>query len=109
MKNNVLVNRALKTFGHEQLPFKRFSSNAVWYNMMVLGHNLFEAFKEDVTDQVIAASVYADTFRRLFIDTAGQIVGHAGKKIMKVPRGDFNRLQLDRLLAKCQNGLPQLC
>ena len=104
-----LANRALKTFGHEQLPFKQFSSNAVWYNMMLLGHNLFEAFKEDVTDQVIAASVYADTFRRKFIDTAGQIIRHAGRMIMKVPRCDFNRLQFHSLLAKCQNGLPQLC
>jgi len=104
-----LANRALKTFGYEQLPFKRFSSNAVWYYMMVLGHNMFEAFKEDVTEQVIATTVYADTFRRQFIDTAGQIVCHAGIIIMKVSRVDFKRLLFESLLAKFKNGLPQLC
>ena len=104
-----LTNRALKTFGHEQMPFKRFNANAAWYYLMVLGNNLFEAFKEDVTEPVIAVSVYADTFRRKFIDTAGKIVRHAGKMIMKVSRVDFQRLQFDRLFEKCQNGLPQLC
>ena len=104
-----LANRALKTFGHELLPFKRSPANAAWYYLMVLGNNLFEAFKEDVTEPVIAVSVYADTFRRRFIDTAGKIVRHAGKMIMKVSRVDFQRLQFDRLFEKCQNGLPQLC
>ena len=69
-----LTNQALKTFGHEQLPFKRFPANAAWYYLMLLGNNLFESFKEDVTASVISVSVYANTFRRQFIDTAGKIV-----------------------------------
>ena len=104
-----LTNRALKTFGHEQLPFKRFTANAAWYYMMLLGNNLFESFKEDVTEAVIPVSVYADTFRRRFIKTAGKIVRHAGKLSMKVPRAVFERLQLDRLFERCQNSLPLLC
>ena len=104
-----LTNRALKTFGHEQLPFKRFNANAAWYYLMVLANNLFEAFKEDVTESVIPVSVYADTFRRQFIDTAGKLVRHAGKLVMKVPKVDFDRLHFDRLFEKCQVGLPQLC
>ena len=104
-----LTNRALKTFGHEQLPFKQFTANAAWYYIMLLGNNLFEAFKEDVTDAVISVSVYADTFRRQFVDTAAKIVRHAGKLIMKVPEADFVRLKFDRLIEKCQTGLPQLC
>jgi hypothetical protein len=55
-----LTNRALKTFGHEQLPFKRFPANAAWYYMMLLGNNLFESFKEDVTESVVSVSVYAE-------------------------------------------------
>ena len=104
-----LTNRALKTFGHEQLPFKRFNANAAWYYLMVLANNLFEAFKEDVTESVIPVSVYADTFRRQFIDTAGKLVRHAGKLVMRVPKVDFDRLKFDRLFEKCQVGLPQLC
>ncbi len=104
-----LTNRALKTFGHEQLPFKRFNANAAWYFMMVLGNNLFEAFKEDVTEAVIPVSVYADTFRRRFIDTAGKLVRHAGKLVLKVSKVDMMRLRLDRLFEKCLTGLPQLC
>jgi hypothetical protein len=104
-----LTNRALKTFGHEQLPFKRFPANAAWYYLMLLGNNLFESFKEDVTASVISVSVYAHTFRRQFIDTAGKIVRHAGKLIMKVPRAAYERLQFGKLLEICQNSLPQLC
>ncbi len=37
--------------------------------MMVLGNNLFESFKDDVTEAVIPVSVYADTFRHRFIDS----------------------------------------
>ena len=104
-----LTNRALKTFGHEQLPFKRFTANTAWYYLMLLGNNLFESFKEDVTEVVIPVSVYADTFRRQFIKTAGKMVRHAGKLIMKVPRAAFERLQLDQLFERCQNSLPLLC
>ncbi len=104
-----LTNRALKTFGHEQLPFKRFAANAAWYYLMLLGNNLFESFKEDVTESVIPVSVYADTFRRQFIDTAGKMVRHAGKLIMKVPRATFKRLQFDKLFNICQTSLPLLC
>jgi len=77
--------------------------------MMVLGNNLFESFKEDVTEAVIPVSVYADTFRRRFIDTAGKLVRHAGKLVMKVNLVDFVRLKFDRLYEKCLTGLPQLC
>jgi hypothetical protein len=98
-----LANRALKNFGHEQLPFKRFAANTAWYYLMCVSHNLFEAFKEDVSAPVISVSVYADTFRRQLIDTAGKIVRHAGKLIMKVPRATFERLQWVRLFAACQS------
>ena len=98
-----LANRALKNFGHEQLPFKRFAANTAWYYMMCVSHNLFEAFKEDVSAPVISVSAYADTFRRQLIDTAGKIVRHAGKLIMKVPRATYERLQLDRLFSACQS------
>ena len=51
-----LANRALKNFGHQQLPFKDFISNTACYYLMLLGNNLFEAFKEDVSKPVIAVT-----------------------------------------------------
>lgn len=39
-----LVNRGLKDFGKEQLPFKRLESNAAFYYMMVISFFLFETF-----------------------------------------------------------------
>ena len=100
-----LANRALKNFGHEQLPFKKFAPNTAYYYLMLLGNNLFEAFKEDVSKPVIAVTMYADTFRRQFLDTAGKLLRHAGKLILKIPKTTFERLQLDQLFATCQHAL----
>lgn len=96
-----LANRALKNFGHEQLPFKQFNPNAAWYYTMLVGHFLFESFKEDVISPVVSFSAYADTVRRQFIDIAGKIVSHSGKIILKVASSCFERLQLSKLLDRC--------
>ncbi len=101
--NDELANRAIKNFGEEQLPFKNFYANAAWYFFMLLGNNLFESFKEDVSVSVIAKTVYADTFRRQFIDTAAKIVRNGKKLIMKVPTACFERLQFDKLFERCLN------
>jgi len=106
--NDELANQALKNFGHEQLPFKDFNANAAWYYLMLLGNNLFEAFKEDVSAPVITVTVYADTFWRQFLDTAGKLTRHAGKLIMKVPKASFERLRLDRLFASCRQALATI-
>lgn len=96
-----LANRALKNFGHEQLPFKRFTANSAWYYTMLVGHFLFESFKEDVISPVISVNAYADTVRRQFIDIAGKVVSHSGKIILRVATACFDRLQLSRLLDRC--------
>ena len=70
-----------------------------------VGNNLFEAFKEDVSKPVVAVTMYANTFRRQFLDTAGKLVRHAGKLILKIPKTTFERLQLDQLFASCQHAL----
>ena len=44
---------------------------------MLLGNNLFEAFKEGVCGLLIAATIYAGTFRRQFLETAGYWCGMA--------------------------------
>jgi hypothetical protein len=96
-----LANRALKDFGHEQLPFKRFAPNAAWYYTMLVGHFLLESFKEDVSTPVIAVGAYANTVRRKLIDIAGKIVSHSGKIILKFTTACFDNLRLSELFERC--------
>lgn len=107
--NDELANRAIKNFGEEQLPFKYFYANAAWYFLMLLGNNLFESFKADVSSSVIATTVYADTFRRQLIDTAAKIVRNGKKLMMKVPTDCFHRLQFDKLFERCLNVTVLMC
>jgi hypothetical protein len=100
-----LANRALKDFGHEQLPFKRFAPNAAWYYTMLVGHFLLESFKEDVSSPVIAVGAYANTVRRKLIDIAGKIVSHGGKIILKFTSACFDNLRLSELFERCNTVL----
>jgi hypothetical protein len=98
-----LANRALKDFGHEQLPFKRFNPNAAWYYSMLLGHFLMESFKKDVSAPVLPVGAYANTVRRKLIDIAGKIVKHGKTVILKVPHACFEHLRLRRLFKLCKS------
>ena len=104
-----LVNRAFKNFGHEQLPFERFLPNSAWYYTMLVGHFLFESFKEDVGSPVISINSYADTVRRQFIDIAGKVVSHSGKIIIKIVAACFERLHLDEILDRCRKAPVLQC
>ena len=73
---------------------------------MLLGNNLFESLKEDVTESVISTSVYADTFLYQFIDRAGIIVERKGRQMLEVPKAVYERLQLNRLFEQLKVGLP---
>jgi len=97
-----LANRALKDFGHEQLPFKRFNPNAAWYYSMLPGHFLMESFKEDVGAPVVPIGAYATTVRRRLIDIAGKIVSHSGKIVLKISSACFENLGLPDLFERCR-------
>ena len=101
-----LVFRALKDFGSEKLPFKRFSPNAAFFYMMLTAFFLFEAFKQDVLSPVIPAVSYAQTVRRKFVDTAAKIVRHAGTVTLKFGKAAFRRLRLDMIWEACQSPPP---
>ena len=92
-----LVHRALKDFGHEELPFKRFAPNAAYYATMVLAFFLFEAFKEDVCSGIVHVAAYATTVRRKLIDVAAKIVATSGKIILKVTTATWKNLKFDVL------------
>lgn len=96
-----LVNRGFKDFGHEQLPFTRFTPNAAWYYMLLIGFFLFESFKEDAASPVVSITAYASTVRRQLIDVAGKIVRHSSRVVLKVARCAFEGLQLAEILKRC--------
>lgn len=79
-----LVHRALKDFGFEQLPFKRFAHNAAFYYTMLTAFFLYECFKQDVCAEVVEIGAYATTVRRKVIDIAAKIVRHGGRVVLKV-------------------------
>ncbi len=101
-----LVHRALKDFGSEQLPFKRFHQNAAFYYTMLIAFFLYEAFKEDICAPVVAVSSYATTLRRKILDIAGKIVNHAGKITLKVTMSTWETLGFYQLWMKCENPIP---
>lgn len=89
-----LANRALKDFGHEQLPFEKFNPNAAWYYSMLIGHYLLESFKKDVSAPVILVNSYASKVRRRLIDIAGKIASHSGEALLKISEACFENLGL---------------
>ena len=103
-----LVNRGLKNFGCEQLPFKRFSSNAAFYYMMIISFFLFESFKYEIDSEIIPLEWYATTFRRRCLDIAGKIVRTGRQVIMKIAQSAYQLLQFDVLWEKSICKIPLL-
>jgi hypothetical protein len=97
-----LPHRALKEFGSEQLPFKRFAANRAYYYLMVVTFFLFETFKEDNLKDILPITSYATTIRRKLVDFAAKVVRTGGEVILKVPAVIMERLQLATLWTRCQ-------
>jgi len=101
-----LVHRALKDFRAEQLPFKRFQSNAAFYYTVLVAFFLFESFKRDVTDDVVPITSQATRLRRQAIDFAAKIVRTSGEIILKVTRAVWQRLRIADLWERAANPPP---
>lgn len=102
-----LVNRALKDFGTEHLPFKRFASNAAFYYLMCISFILFESFKYDMDSPVIKITWYAESFRRKVLDTAGQIIRTGRRIYLKIPEITSAALCFEQLWIK-SGSLPPI-
>lgn len=98
-----LVHRALKDFIDEQLPFKGFRQNTAFYYIALIAFALFESFKADIADTIVAITAYPTTFRRNLIDVAGKIVSHGGKIILKVTGAVMGHLRFDELWQRCSS------
>jgi len=92
-----LVHRALKDFRAEQLPFQSFQANAAFYYTALVAFFLYEAFKRDVTEEVLPATSYATRFRRQVIDVAAKIVQTGGETFLKVTEAVWDRLRIPEL------------
>lgn len=96
-----LVHRALKDFGSQVLPFKRFAPNAALYFTLLLAFFLYECFKEDVCAGVVPLESYPTTLRRRVIDVAAKIVRTSGRVILKVAAAAWDFLGFDELWNRC--------
>jgi hypothetical protein len=101
-----LPHRALKEFGSEQLPFKRYSANCAFYYLMVVSFFLFETFKEDNLEGILPVKSYATTIRRKLVDFAAKVVRSGREVILKVPAAIMRSLDFATLWARCQMGTP---
>ena len=101
-----LPHRGLKDFGFEELPFKRFVPNSVVYYCMLITFFLFEAYKEDVLEEVIPTGSYATTVRRKALDFAAKIIGTGRQLILKVTQAVMDNLRFDVLWQRSQTPIP---
>jgi len=92
-----LVHRAIKDFRAEELPFKKFRANAAFYYTVLVAFFLFEAFKRDVTDEVVPITAYATRVRRQAIDFAAKVVRTARQSVLKVTQAVWDRLDIEEL------------
>lgn len=93
-----LPHRALKDFGTQQLPLKRFNQNRAYYYLMLVAFFLFECYKEDGLKGVVPAGSYASTVRRAAFDFAGKVVRTSNQLILKVHKTVMSHLKLPEVL-----------
>ena len=99
-----LIHRSLKELAtKEQLPFKKFGMNRAYYFLLVITHFMFEAYKQDVTVDVIPVTVYPNTFRRKFIDFAVKITTGSRYITLNLNKAVFELLKMDDIWLKCQS------
>jgi len=99
-----LIHRSIKELAtKEQLPFEKMGMNCAYYYLLVIAHFLFEAYKRDVTADVLPIVSYPNTFRRNLIDFAVKIVSHGGQIIMKIAKAIYDKLRIEELWKLCQS------
>jgi hypothetical protein len=103
-----LIHRSIKELAtKEQLPFKLFGMNRAYYYLLVITHFIFEAYKQDVTADVIPIASYPNTFRRKLIDFAAKITSSAGYIKLNVTKAVYETINITELWKRCQSP-PQI-
>ena len=99
-----LIHRSIKELAtREQLPFKKFGMNRAYYYLLVITHFIFEAYKQDVTPDIIPITTYPNTFRRRLIDFAVKITKRARRVILNVTRSVYKTINIVELWRRCQS------
>lgn len=99
-----LIHRSLKELAtKEQLPFKSFGMNRAYYFMLVFTHFIYEAYKQDVTVNVISVTVYPNTFRRKLIDFAAKITSRSRNIVLNVTKTVYQTINIAELWKLCQS------
>lgn len=99
-----LIHRSIKELAtKEQLPFKSFGMNRAYYFLLVITHFIFEAYKQDVTSDVIPITAYPNTFRRKLIDFAAKITSRARYIILNVTNTVYETINVVELWKRCQS------
>lgn len=99
-----LVNRSLKELAtKEQLPFQSIGMNRAYYYLLVITHFIFEAYKQDITADVIPITVYPNTFRRNLIDIAVKITSRSRNTILNVTKTIYETFNINELWTRCQS------
>lgn len=99
-----LIHRSIKEMaGKEQLPFKRFGMNRAYYMLLVISHFIFEAYKQDITPDIVPITIYPNTFRRKLIDFAAKITSSSGYIILNVTKTIYDTINITGLWKRCQS------
>jgi len=102
-----LIHRSLKELATtEQLPFEDFGKNRAFYFLMVIAHFMYEAYKRDITYDVISPVSYPNTFRRKLMDFAAMVVSHARNTLLKVTRAVYDTMKINELWKRCHQPPP---
>jgi len=99
-----LIHRSLKELAtKEQLPFKRFGMNRAYYFLLVISHFIFEAYKQDISAEIIPITVYPNTFRRNLIDFAVKITSRSRNVILNVTKTVYETMNIEEIWKRCQS------
>jgi len=102
-----LIHRSIKELAtKEQLPFKSFGMNRAYYFMLVITHFIFEAYKQDVTVDIVPITTYPNTFRRKLIDFAAKITLGSRSIKLNVSRTIHETINFKELWERCQSPPP---
>ncbi|MBK3519995.1 IS1380 family transposase [Carboxylicivirga marina] len=102
-----LIHRSIKELAtKEQLPFKSFGMNRAYYFMLVITHFIFEAYKQDVTVDIVPITTYPNTFRRKLIDFAAKITSGSRYVKLNVSRTIHETINFKELWKRCQSPPP---
>jgi hypothetical protein len=103
-----LIHRNIKELAtKEQLPFQLFDMNRSYYFLLVITHFILEAYKRDVTEDVLPITVYPNTFRRKLIDFAVKITYKARNILLNVTKTVYETIQIVELWKRCHSP-PQI-